>query len=181
MKLNPKSCCTALFNPISLMVEAHKNQHSLSRRLLLLLACMMAGGIIAQALGCLSAYLIMEDLQAGGMVAHLLIEQLSYYFLGCAFIILSLSNILIRRGLSVLKTIRLPSLTLIVSIAVASFLLIPRMDYLRETALQDGMPVMLSPFANYFAILNSLTLLLLCVQIFSSALIVWRLSQHQST
>ena len=80
-----------------------------------------------------------------------------------------------------LKTIRLPSLTLIVSIAVASFLLIPRMDYLRETALQDGMPVMLSPFANYFAILNSLTLLLLCVQIFSSALIVWRLSQHQST
>ena len=142
---------------------------------------MMAGGIIAQALGCLSAYLIMEDLQAGGMVAHLLIEQLSYYFLGCAFIILSLSNILIRRGLSVLKTIRLPSLTLIVSIAVASFLLIPRMDYLRETALQDGMPVMLSPFANYFAILNSLTLLLLCVQIFSSALIVWRLGQHQST
>lgn len=163
------------------MVEVLKNQYPLSCRLLLLLACLTAGGVIAQTLGCLSAYLIMEDLQAGGMIAHLLIQQLSYYFLGCTFIILSLSNILIRRGLSMLKAIRLPSLILIVCLAVASFLLIPRMDYLRETALQDGMPVMHSPFANYFVILNSLTFLLVCIQIFSSALIVWRLSQHQST
>jgi len=68
-------------------------------------------------------------------------------------------------------------LILIVSVAGASFLLIPRMDYLRETALADGMPVMLSPFANYFAILNSMTLVALFAQIFSSALIALRLSQ----
>jgi hypothetical protein len=118
----------------------------------------------------------MEDSQAAGMMANLLMHHLSYYFLICTFIILSLSNILIKRGLSQLKAVRLPSLILILSVAVASFLLIPRMDYLRETALQDGVPVMFSPFASYFAILNSITFLLLCAQIFSSSLIAWRLS-----
>jgi len=88
---------------------------------------------------------------------------------------------LIKRGISQLKVVRLPSLILIVAVGVASFLLIPRMDYLRETALQDGMPVMLSPFANYFVIVNSLTFILLCIQIFSSALVAWRLSNIQLT
>ena len=158
------------------MVEVPKSQYPLSCRLLSLLAYLMAGAIIAQALGCLAPYLLMEDSQAAGMLANLLMQHLSYYFLGCAFVILSLSNILIKRGIFQLKAVRLPSLILIVSVAVASFLLIPRMDYLRETALQDGMPVMLSTFANYFVILNSITFLLLCAQIFSSTLIAWRLS-----
>jgi hypothetical protein len=137
----------------------------------------MAGAIFAQALGCLSAYLLMMDSQAAGMMAHLLMQELANYFLGCAVVILSLSNVLVKRGISDLKTVRLPALILIVSVAGASFLLIPRMDYLRETALADGMPVMLSPFANYFAILNSMTLAALFAQIFSSALIALRLSQ----
>jgi hypothetical protein len=162
------------------MVEVPTTQYHPSVRLLRLLTSLMAGGTIAQALSCLSAYLLIEDSQAGGMLAHLLIQQLSYYFLGCAFVILSLSNLLIKRGASELRAIRLPSLTLIVSVALVSFLLIPRMDYLRETALQDGMPVMLSPFAGYFTILNSLTFILLCAQIFSSVSIAWKLSAVQS-
>jgi hypothetical protein len=162
------------------MVEAPQSQYALSCRLLRLLAYLLAGAIIAQALGYLSSYLLMEDPQAAGMMAHLLMQHLAYYFLGCAFIILSLSNILIKRGNFQLKAIRLPSLILIISVAASSFLLIPRMDYLRETALQDGMPVMLSPLANYFAILDVITLLLLCTQILSSVLIAWRLSNTQS-
>jgi amino acid permease len=137
----------------------------------------MAGAIFIQALGCLAAYLLMMDSQAAGMLAHLLMKSLSYYFLGCTFIILSLSNLLIKRGISQLKKVRLPLLILVVSVATASFLLIPRMDYLRETALENGMPVMLSPFANYFVILNSIVFLLLCAQIFCGALVAWRLAR----
>ena len=181
MKPIPAFCCSALINPFYPMVETPSTQYHLTLRLLRLLASLMAGGTVAQALSCIIAYLLMADAQAGGMLAHLLMQHLSYYFLGCAFIILSLSNLLIKRGVSWLKAIRLPSLILIACVAIASFLLIPRMDYLRETALQDGMPVMLSPFASYFAILNSLTLLLLFAQIFSSALVAWRLSNTQST
>jgi len=173
-------CCSALINPFYPMVEVPSTPYSRSFCLMRLLAGLMTGGMIAQALSCLTVYLLLEDSQAAGMIAHLLMQHLSYYFLGCAFVILSLSNILIKRGISQLKVARWPSLILIISVAVASFLLIPRMDYLRETALQDGMPVMLSPFANYFVILNSLTFLLLCTQIFSSALIAWSLSDTQS-
>lgn len=162
------------------MIEASNSQYLMPCRLLRILAYLMAGVTFAQALGCLSAYLLMQDSQAAGMIAHLLMQQLSYYFLGCTFIVLSLSNILIKRGVYKLKAIRWPSLILVVSVGVASFLLIPRMDYLRETALDGGMPVMLSPFANYFVILNSITFLLLCAQIFSSALVAWRLSDTQS-
>jgi hypothetical protein len=146
-----------------------------------MIAFILAGGILAQLFSCIAVYFSIYDSQAAGMLAHLLIQNLSYYFLGGTFIIMSLSNILIKRGLSHLSVIRIPSLTLILTIATASFLLIPRMDYLRETALQDGMPVMLSPFAGYFVILNSLTFLLLCTQIFSSTLILWRLSDTQSS
>ena len=66
-----------------------------------------------------------------------------------------------------------------IAIAAVSFLLIPRMDYLRETALIDGMPVMLSPFADYFQILNVLAILLLITQLISGALVAWRLSDCQ--
>jgi hypothetical protein len=162
------------------MTEVPNNQYRLPCRLLRVLAYLMAGAILAQAAGCLAVYLLMVDSQAAGMMAHLLIQQLSYYLLGCTFIILSLSNILIKRGLYTLKAVRLPSLVLTISVAVASFLLIPRMDYLRETALGDGMPVMLSPFANYFFILNSIAFLLLCTQIICGALVVWRLNDTQS-
>ena len=180
MKRNLISCCSALFNPFNTMVESNQTQYPLACRLLRFIASILAGGILAQIFTCAAAYLLIYDAQAAGMLAHLLIQHLSYYFLGGTFIIMSLSNILIKRGLSHLSVIRIPSLTLILAIASSSFLLIPRMDYLRETALQDGMPVMLSPFANYFAILNSLTFLLLCTQIFSSTLILWRLNDAKS-
>jgi hypothetical protein len=159
------------------MIEVPKSQYRLPFFLIRILAYLMAGAIFIQALGCLAAYLLMMDSQAAGMLAHLLMQNLSYYFLGCTFIILSLSNLLIKRGISQLKRVRWPLLILAVSVATASFLLIPRIDHLRETALEDGMPVMLSPFANYFVILNSIVFLLLCAQIFCSTLVTWRLAR----
>ena len=163
------------------MVEATKLQHPLTHRLLRFLACILAGGVISQAFGCLAANLIINDSQAAGMVANIVVQHLSYYFLGCAFAILSIANILIKRGASPLKNIRLPLLILMMAVAVASFLLIPRMDYLRETALVDGMPVMLSPFASYFQVLNILVLTLLLTQMVSSVVVAWRLCNSEST
>jgi len=163
------------------MVEAINTQHPFANRLIRLIAYLLAGGIIAQFLSCLGAYILIGDTQASGMVAHLLIQHLSNYFLGGAFIILSLANILIGRGLAGLKKIRMPALMLILATGVSSILLIPRMDYLRETALLDGMPVMLSPFANYFVILNSLTIALVIMQMICSGLMAWGLSNPQMT
>jgi hypothetical protein len=49
---------------------------------------------------------------------------------------------LIKKGYLSSK-IGIPTLALILLIIASSFLLIPLMDYWRETALLDGMPVML--------------------------------------
>jgi len=179
MKLIQTLCCSALINPFYPMVEVPGTQYLIPIRLLRLLAGFRAGATIAQALGCITPYFLMEDPQAASMMSDLLMQHLSYGFLGGAFIVLSLSNVLIKRGIFRLRVIRLPSLVLISCVAITSFLLIPRMDYLRETALQDGLPVLQSPFANYFILLNSLVLLLLCVQIFSSALLAWRLNDAE--
>ncbi|WP_281776446.1 hypothetical protein [Polynucleobacter sp. KF022] len=141
---------------------------------------LLLGGVIAQLFSCLSAYLFIGDTQAAGMVAHIVIQHLSYYILGCTFIVLSLANVLIKRGRHDLKTIRIPALMLILATSASSFLLIPRMDYLRETALLDGMPVALSPFANYFEILNGLTFILVVTQIVCCGLMAWRLSKPRS-
>ena len=181
MKPNLISCCSALLTPLYYMVEATQTHYPLAYQILRFITYILAGGILAQALCCSIFYFLIYDSQAAGMLAHLMIQHLSYLFLGGVFIIMSVSNILIKRGSSHLRVIRLPSLTVFLAIAITSFLVIPRMDYLRETALMDGMPVMLSPLANYFAILNAITLLLLITQIIFSGLMAWRLSNPKLT
>jgi hypothetical protein len=170
-------CCGALINPDHSMVEDINNKHLRPIRFMSILAFALAGSTIALAICCLVTYLSMEDSQVAGMISHLVMQHLTYWYLGCSFVILSLSNILIRRGSYQLKSIRIPSLVFIIAAAFSSFLLIPRMDYLRETALQDGMPVNVSPFANYFLILNSLLFFLLLIQLASSVLVSWRLNE----
>jgi hypothetical protein len=158
------------------MVEFLQDKYHPAYRILRFISYLLFGGVIAQLFSCLSAYFFIGDSQAAGMLAHILIQQLSYYLLACTFVILSLANVLIRRGQYNLRGIRIPALLMILVTATSSFLLIPRMDYLRETALLDGMPVALSPFANYFAILNALTFVLVIIQIVCCGLMAWRLS-----
>lgn len=163
------------------MVETFQDQYRLAYRILRFSSYLLLGGVIAQFFSCLNAYLIISDSQAAGMLAHILIQHLSYYILGCTFIALSLANVLIKREQYGLRVIRMPALVLILVTATSSFLLIPRMDFLRETALLDGMPVALSPFANYFAILNGLTFVSVVTQMICCGLMAWRLSKPRST
>lgn len=160
------------------MVEVISTQYLLAYRLLRFLAYIVAGGTIAQAISCLTPTFLIQDSQAAGMIGHFVTQHLAYYFLAFSFVILSVANIMIKRGAYPLRNVRLPSLLLILAVSATSFLLIPRMDYLRETALLDGMPVMLSPFANYFQVLNVLVVLLLFIQVVTSTLVAWRLGGH---
>lgn len=114
------------------MVEVILNRHPFAHQLMRFIAYILTGGMIAQFFSCVSVYLLINDSQVAGMIAHLLIQYLSNYFLVCAFIALSLANILVRRGIASFKAIRIPALTLILVTAVTSFLLIPRMDYFRN-------------------------------------------------
>jgi hypothetical protein len=79
------------------------------------------------------------------------------------------------------KRLRLPTIILAASTVIVAFMLIPRMDYLRETALLDGLPVLYSSSAAYFITLTALSTSLLLIQLASGGVLLWRqLNQTKS-
>ena len=154
------------------------NQYSSTQRLISFLCLLLGGGLVAQLLCIVVVRIASSDIQAGGMLADIITQYLANYFLGIAFIILSVSNLLIKRGLVKYKRLRLPTIILAASTAIVAFMLIPRMDYLRETALLDGLPVLFAPSAAYFTTLSALSISLLLIQLASGGVLLWRQLNH---
>jgi hypothetical protein len=154
------------------------NQYSSTQRLISLLCLLLGGGLVAQLLCIVVVRIASSDIQAGGMLADIITQYLANYFLGIAFIIISVSNLLIKRGLTEYKRLRLPTIILATSTAIVAFMLIPRMDYLRETALLDGLPVLYAPSAAYFITLSALSTSLLLIQLASGGVLLWRQLNH---
>ena len=155
--------------------------YSTSRRIISCLCLLLGGGLLAQLLSIIVVRIASSDIQAGGMLADIITQYLANYFLGIAFIVLSVSNLLIKRGLVEYKRLRLPTIILAASTVIVAFMLIPRMDYLRETALLDGLPVLYSSSAAYFITLTALSTSLLLIQLASGGVLLWRqLNQTKS-
>ncbi|WP_108469230.1 hypothetical protein [Polynucleobacter difficilis] len=150
------------------------DQHGATNRVMTCLCLLLSGGLLGQLLSIIVVRIASSDIQAGGMLADIITQYLANYFLGIAFIVLSVSNLLIKRGLVEYKRLRLPAIVLAISTAIVAFMLIPRMDYLRETALQDGLPVLFSDSAAYFTTLAALATSLLLIQLASGGVLVWR-------
>ena len=154
------------------------NQYSSTQRLIGFLCLLLGGGLVAQLLCIVVVRIASSDIQAGGMLADIITQYLANYFLGIAFIVLSVSNLLIKRGLAEYKRLRLPTIILAASTAIVAFMLIPRMDYLRETALLDGLPILYAPSAAYFITLSALSTSLLLIQLASGGVLLWRQLNH---
>lgn len=154
------------------------NPYRATQRLISCLCLLLGGGLIAQLLSIIVVRMASSDIQAGGMLADIITQYLANYFLGIAFIVLSVSNLLIKRGLVEYKRLRLPTIILAASTAIVAFMLIPRMDYLRETALLDGLPVLYAPSAAYFITLFALSISLLLIQLASGMVLLWRQLKH---
>ena len=84
------------------------NRYPHAVRLLQILSVILIVLLLAQTGYGMFVHLQSTDSQAAGMLTDIMIESLSYYILGLIFIILSVSNILIKRGLFELKTLRIP-------------------------------------------------------------------------
>ena len=160
--------------PTPLITAEPANPYRTAQRLITCLCLLLSGGLVAQLLSNIVVRIASSDIQAGGMLADIITQYLANYFLGIAFIVLSVSNLLIKRGLLEYKRLRLPTIGLAASTAIVAFMLIPRMDYLRETALQDGLPVLFSDSAAYFTTLAALATSLLLIQLVSGGVLVWR-------
>ena len=160
--------------PTFLNAAKSGDPYSATRRFITCLCLLLGGGLLGQLLSLIVVRITSSDIQAGGMLADIITQYLANYFLGIAFIVLSVSNLLIKRGLVEYKRLRLPTIVLAISTATVAFMLIPRMDYLRETALLDGLPVLYSASASYFTTLAALATSLLLIQLASGGVLVWR-------
>lgn len=157
------------------------NQYPATRRFITCLCLLLGGGLIAQLLSIIVVRIASSDIQAGGMLADIITHYLANYFLGIAFIVLSVSNLLIKRGLVQYKKLRLPTIILAASTAIVAFMLIPRMDFLRETALLDGLPILYAPTASYFITISALTNSLMLIQLASGGVLLWRHLRNRDT
>jgi hypothetical protein len=160
--------------PTSINAAKSGDPYSATRRFITCLCLVLGGGLLGQLLSLIVVRIASTDIQAGGMLADIITQYLANYFLGIAFLVLSVSNLLIKRGLVEYKRLRLPTIVLAISTAIVAFMLIPRMDYLRETALLDGLPVLYSASAGYFTTLAALATSLLLIQLASGGVLVWR-------
>jgi hypothetical protein len=161
-------------NPANQLNILDSDPYSATRRFMTCLCLLLGGGLLGQLLSIIVVRIASTDIQAGGMLADIITQHMANVILGIAFIVLSVSNLLIKRGLVEYKRLRLPAIVLAISTAIVAFILIPRMDYLRETALQDGLPVLFSDSAAYFTTLAALATSLLFIQLVSGGMLVWR-------
>ena len=155
------------------------SKHAVAQRLFTLVAGLWVGSILtAGYLVAPTIFNTLTDRQVAGMVAGSIfrVEALLSTIVSIALMVLA--NLLINRGLSEYRSIRWLLLAMLLCSLVASFILIPWMNTLRDEALIQGMPVMLSPSASAFAKLHGVSSAVFLIQSALGIYLLWRLTKN---
>jgi hypothetical protein len=150
-----------------------------AQRLFILIAGLWVGSLLT--VGYLVAPAIfstMTDRQAAGMVAGTIFKLEAYLSLIVCIGLMVLANLLVARGLNPFRLIRWLLLAMLICSIAAAFIFIPWMNSLRDNALAQGMPVMLSPSATLFGRLHGASSVLFMLQSVLGIFLVWRLSKN---
>ncbi len=154
--------------------------HLGAQRLFTLVAGLWVGSLLT--VGYLVAPAIfstMTDRQAAGMVAGSIFRLEAYLSVIVCIGLMALANLLVNRGLNQFRFIRWLLLTMLLCSVAAALIFIPWMNALRDNALAEGMPVMLSPSATVFGRLHGASSILFLLQSILGIFLVWRLSKNQ--
>ena len=150
-----------------------------AQRLFILIGGLWVGSLLT--VGYLVAPAIfstMTDRQAAGMVAGTIFRVEAYLSLIVCIGLMVLANLLVARGLNQFRLIRWLLLAMLICSIAAAFIFIPWMNSLRDNALAQGMPVMLSPSATLFGRLHGASSMLFMLQSIVAIFLVWRLSKN---
>ena len=161
------------------MQTLETSDHIGAQRLFILIAGIWVGSLLA--VGYLVAPAIfstMSDRQAAGMVAGSIFKLEAYLSLIVCIGLMVLANLLVNRGLNQFRIIRWLLLAMLLCSLAAAFVFIPWMNTLRDTALDQGMPVMLSPSATVFGRLHGASSILFMLQSLLGIFLVWRLTKR---
>ncbi len=161
------------------MQTLETSDHIGAQRLFILIAGIWVGSLLA--VGYLVAPAIfstMSDRQAAGMVAGSIFKLEAYLSLIVCIGLMVLANLLVNRGLNQFRIIRWLLLAMLLCSLAAAFVFIPWMNTLRDNALDQGMPVMLSPSATLFGRLHGASSILFMLQSLLGIFLVWRLTKR---
>ena len=155
------------------------SNHLNAQRIFALLAGLWVGSLLT--VGYLVAPAIfstMTDRQAAGVVAGAIFKLEAYLSLIICIGLMVLANLLVSRGLNQFRLIRWLLLAMLFCAVLAAFVFIPWMETLRDEALLQGMPVMLSPSAQLFGRLHGLSSIVFMIESVLGIWLVWRLSSR---
>jgi hypothetical protein len=152
--------------------------YSVAQRLFLLVAGLWVGSLLT------SGYVVaptifntMTDRQAAGMVAGSIFKVEALISTLVCIGLMVLANLLVNRGLTQYRVIRWILLGMLLCSLAASFIFIPWMNTLRDEALLQGMPVMLSPSASIFSKLHGVSSVVFLIQSALGLYLAWRLTK----
>ena len=150
-----------------------------AQRIFILIAGLWVGSLLT--VGYLVAPAIfstMTDRQVAGMVAGSIFRLEAYLSMIVCIGLMVLANLLVNRSLHQFKIIRWLLLAMLFCSVAAAFVFIPWMNALRDNALAQGMPVMLSPSAILFGRLHGASSILFMIQSVLGIFLVWRLTKR---
>ncbi|NBV00359.1 MAG: DUF4149 domain-containing protein [Burkholderiaceae bacterium] len=156
------------------------SDHPRAQRLFLLLVALWVGTLIT--IGYIVAptlFATLTDTQVAGMVAGVLFRVEGTLSLIFSAALMVFANLLVKRGLLQYKVIRWYLLAMLLSAAIVGFVLQPLMNALREEALANGFPVMLSPLASQFAMWHGLSSALYLLQTLIGLWLLWKLTRYR--
>jgi hypothetical protein len=154
------------------------SKHIGAQRLFMLVAGLWIGSILTT--GYLVAPAIfntLTDRQVAGMVAGSIFRVEALLSTVVCIALMVLANLLVNRGLDQYRLIRWLLLAMLLCSLAATFIFIPWMNTLRDEALLQGMPVMLSPSANIFARLHGASSIVFVIQSVLGMYLFWRLTK----
>jgi hypothetical protein len=150
-----------------------------AQRIFILIAGLWVGSLLSAGyLVAPAIFSTMTDRQAAGMVAGSIFRLEAYLSVIVCIGLMVLANLLVNRGLNQFRIIRWLLLAMLLCSLAATLILIPWMNALRDSALAEGMPVMLSPSATLFGQLHGVSSVLYLLQSILGVYLVWRLSKN---
>jgi hypothetical protein len=150
-----------------------------AQRIFILIAGLWVGSLLSAGyLVAPAIFSTMTDRQAAGMVAGSIFKLEAYLSVIVCIGLMVLANLLVNRGLNQFRFIRWLLLAMLLCSLAATLILIPWMNTLRDNALAEGMPVMLSPSATLFGQLHGVSSVLYLLQSILGVYLVWRLSKN---
>ncbi|MBU3584442.1 DUF4149 domain-containing protein [Polynucleobacter sp. 15G-AUS-farblos] len=154
------------------------SNHVGAQRLFILVVGLWVGSLLTT--GYLVAPAIfntLTDRQVAGMVAGSVFRVEALLSTVVCIALMVLANLLVNRGLNQYRLIRWLLLAMLLCSLAASFIFIPWMNTLRDEALLQGMPVMLSPSAAIFARLHGASSIVFVIQSVLGIYLLWRLTK----